>query len=215
MSPPKKPSPPSWRASELPSYTGPDDGPTDFHKDGTTPAPFQGHRWLPVRKPLEDHYDLQRTAASTLSYDAFGPSLKNWASTAQTHYSFLEHLEADDTWRYKFDKWDYQYQRLSINFLGIRGKDILDCFPFPQFDDEAYITEVRSKQIGRHVIVDGGGLVVHFSFNPQFTSHEEKAVGWTDLLSRYALYAEEHVCTPSLVPTTPSTPSNSTSVPGR
>ncbi|KAJ6437100.1 para-nitrobenzyl esterase [Purpureocillium lavendulum] len=155
----------SWRPSSIPPYRGPASGPKGFYKNGSTPAPYQGHRWLPVLYSKEVPYDISLTAASTLTYNAWGPSLYNWAAAAQTHYSFLTHLERDDIWRYRFDFWDYTYERLSINFIAIRGQDIIDVFPIPRDDDEAYLTVER----------------------PQ-------ALRWTDILERYRLYAEEDGC---------------------
>lgn len=184
----------SWRASELPPYEGPPTGPEGFSYNGSTPAPYQGHRWLPVRLGPGETYDMAITPASTLTYYAHGPSLHNWAAGAQTHYSFLDHLEQGDISKYKFDTWDYLYERLSINFIALRGSDILDVFPFPQPDDEDYLTTVRSKELGRHVVVDGTGLAVHFAFSPQSRAHEGRGLSWTDALSRYAAYAEEKVC---------------------
>ena len=194
MDPPESSPPPSWRASDLPSYQGLPEGPPDFKIDGSTPAPAKGHRWLPVRMPLDQNYDISLTPASTLTYDAFGPSLHNWAAAAQIHYSFLQHLEQGDTWRYKFDIWDYEYERLSINFFAILGRDILDVFPFPERDDEDYLTVTRPREVGRHVLVDGTGLAVHFAFGPQYKANEGKGVAWTDLLARYRAYAEDMIC---------------------
>lgn len=184
----------TWRASELPSYEGPLTGPTNFSIDGSTPAPYQNHRWLPVRLRQNETFDISLTPASTLTYGAFGPSLNNWAAAAQTHYSFLQHLENGDIWRYKFDTWDYGYERLSINFFGIWGRDIMDVFPFPQTDDEDYLTVVRPKETQRHVVVDGTAIAVHFSFGPQYKAHGGHGLMWTDLLPRYAEYARENVC---------------------
>ena len=186
----------SWKPSTLPSYQGPPTGPDGF-RDGAAPAPFEGHRWLPVRpQPGEAPYDITLTPASTLTYDAFGPSLHNWAAAAQTHYSFLSHLERNETLKYHFDVWDYAYARLSINFLAVRGRDILDAFPFPTADDEDFLTTMRPKELGRHVVVDGAGVAVHFAFNPQYSAHEHRGVAWTDALGRYRRYAEENVCLP-------------------
>lgn len=131
---------------------------------------------------------------STVTYDAFGPSLDNWAAAAQIHYSFLQHLEQGDIWRYKFDVWDYAYQRLSINFFGIKGKDVMDTYPFPQEDDEDYLTVVRPKQLQRHVVVDGTGLASHYAFGAQYHAHGGKGLTWTDVLSRYREYAKEMIC---------------------
>ena len=194
MQKPDTPPAPSWRASELPSYNGLPAGPKGFDPKGSTPAPYEGHRWLPVRLGPGQLYDMALSPANTLTYEAFGPSLKNWAAAAQAHYSFLQHLEQGDTRKYHFDTWDYQYERLSINFFAIRGSDILDVFPFPESDDEKYLTVVRSKQLKRHVVVDGTGLAVHFAFNPQRRAHNGQALAWTDALDRYRAYAEENVC---------------------
>lgn len=181
-----------WRTSALPDFDGPTDGPPTFAKNGSTPAPYEGHRWLPVRPPKD--VDIASTPASTLTYDPFGPGLLNWAAAAQTHASFLSHLEKNETALYHFSIWDVAYARLSINFLAIRGRDVMDVFPFPKPDDEDYLTRVRPREVGRHVVVDGGALAAHFAFRSQRIAHEGRALGWTDLLGRYGDYAEEMVC---------------------
>jgi hypothetical protein len=191
MHPPKSKPATSWRASELPAYEGPLTGPEGFDPDGSTPAPYEGHRWLPVRN---DNFDISDSPSRTLTYDAYGPSWLNWAASAQTHYSFLQHLEQNKTSKYKFDIWDYAYERLSINFLVLRGKDVLDVFPFPEKDDELYLTTIRPKELGRHVVVDGTGIATHFAFRTQRDAHGGKGLAWTDALSRYRAYAQEKVC---------------------
>ncbi|KAL1851637.1 hypothetical protein Daus18300_012510 [Diaporthe australafricana] len=196
MKKPKK-TPPvsSWRASELPPYSGPASGPKDFAIDGSSPAPYENHRWLPVPLPAgESTHDMSDYPVSTATYDAHGPSLGNWALAAQIHYSFLQHLEQNDTHRYKFDVWDYAYDRLSINFFAIRGRDIIDCFPFPQHDDEDYLTVKRPKELGRRVVMDGTGIAVHYAFGPQYRAHDRHGLTDTDLLPRYRAYAQEMVC---------------------
>ncbi len=142
----------------------------------------------------KESYDIALTPASTLTYEAFGRLLKNEAAAAQTHYSFLSHLERNETDKYHFGTWDYGYERLSINFFAIRGKDIIDAFPFPIPDDEKYLTEKRPRELGRHVIVEGTGLAVHFSFSPQRRVHDDRSLEWTDLLGRYRGFAEENIC---------------------
>lgn len=139
-------------------------------------------------------FDITLTPASTLTYDPFGPGLKNWAAAAQTHYSFLSHLEKNETDLYRFNIWDVSYSRLSINFLAIRGRDVMDVFPFPKMDDEDYLTRVRPKEVGRHVVVDGAALATHFAFRSQRIAHEERALDLTDLLGKYGDYAEEMAC---------------------
>ncbi|KAK0611383.1 hypothetical protein B0T14DRAFT_530259 [Immersiella caudata] len=193
----------SWRASELPSYKGPRDGPEGFNPDGSTPAPFKGHRWLPVREkpavpaPTEENkkgFPDPPYPVTKVTYDAFGPSLRNWGAGAQLHYSFLQHVERGETWKYKFKIWDYQYDRVSINFFGIRGGDIMDVYPFPKGDDEGYLTVDRPRELRRHVVVAGEGLAVHFAFGPQYKAHDKKGLADTDLFSRYQAYADEMVC---------------------
>ncbi|KAF2973327.1 hypothetical protein GQX73_g354 [Xylaria multiplex] len=177
----------SWRASQLPSYTGPPEGPHNFNLDGSTPAPFEGHRWLPVRNtPDENAQQIVRPSpASTLTFSAWGTAVTNWAVAAQAHYSFLHHLEQGDTWRYKFNTWNFNYERLAINFIAIRGKDIMSSFPFPQDDDEEYLTCTRPKELGRPVVVDGNALVSHFAFALQRQPHNGRSIMWTDALARY------------------------------
>jgi hypothetical protein len=66
-----------------------------------------------VRSPQGKQSNLTKFPVSALTYDPFGPgNIKNWAAAAQIHYSFLQHLEQADAWRYKFNTWDYIYERL-------------------------------------------------------------------------------------------------------
>lgn len=189
------PSETSWRASELPPYKGPANGPDDFKIDGSTAAPFPGHRWLPVRHENKDEYeDPTKFPASTLTYDPYGPSLDNWATAAQLHYSFLQHLENNETSLYKFAIWDYHYARISINFIAFRGGDIMDAYPFPNKDDEMFLTVEHAKKIGKHVVVAGDGLAVHYAFRPQRRAHNGHGITDTDVLPRYTAYAKEMVC---------------------
>ncbi|KAE9983893.1 hypothetical protein EG327_005314 [Venturia inaequalis] len=187
-----------WRASELPEWTGP---PLNEFLDestwnSTTPSPFPGHRWLPVNNTK---LDITDTPAGQLTYDSHGPGWRDWRIAAQTHYSFLQHLEEDALWRYKFNLWDYQYYRVSVNFIGFWGDDIVDAYPFPIADDEAYLTMQRPKELGRHVVLDGTVVSLHFAFSVQRRGpDEEKSPGGglyhTDLLKRYKAYADEMVC---------------------
>ncbi|GAM34290.1 hypothetical protein TCE0_015f01767 [Talaromyces pinophilus] len=180
---------PCWRPSKLPPHTERSEGASGFCADGTTPAPFQGHRWLPLRSdPAKPRKELPN---DTVIFDAWGPNTENWAVGAQTHYSFLQHLEQNTTWRYKFDTWNMDHMRLAITFLAIRGKDIIDSFPFSCDDDEYYLTCIRPKELARPVVINGTGLAAHFAFNPQRVAHDGKSIMWTDLLDRYRLVAAE------------------------
>jgi hypothetical protein len=114
--------------------------------EGSVHAPFRGHRWLPV-SPKDR--DIDNTPAGALRFDSHGPGWTDWSIAAQTHYSFLQHVEQNDLWRYKFNMWDYHYYRLSVNFIGFWGDDIVDAFPFPSRDDEEYLTVTRPRELGR------------------------------------------------------------------
>jgi hypothetical protein len=163
--------------------------------DGSSAAPFPGHRWLPVGQGDEGkHEDPTKYPDSTLTYDAHGPSLHTWAAAAQLHYTFLQHLEKNETSRYKFGTWDYHYDRISINFIAVRGEDIIAVYPFPEKDDEKFLTVEYARKMGKHVVVAGDAIVVHFAFGPQRHAHSGRGVTDTDLLGRYRAYAEEMVC---------------------
>lgn len=183
----------TWRLSELPKFHGSIDGPPGFRIDGSTPAPCQGHRWLHVSpsQGKANAFDPSLFPCSTLGLTVRGPNTTNWAAAAQAHYSLLHHLEARDTSQYRFGICDFMYERCSINFIAIRGRDILDAFPFAIGDDEEFFTRVRPKELGRRVVVDGTGLVAH----EQRTANNGAALMWTDLLARYRAYAEELTAT--------------------
>jgi len=194
MTAPSSPPAKSWRASELPAYNGPVTGPKGWKSDGSVASPFVGHRWLPVRGKQEITGEEPVFPASTVTYDAFGPGLRNWGAAAQLQYSFLQHLENGEIWKFKFGVWDYHYDRVSINFFAIRGGDIMDAYPFPKEDDEGYLAVDRPKELHRHVVVVGDAIAVHFAFGPQRWAHDGHGLAETDLLSRYSAYAEEMVC---------------------
>ncbi|KAH0557065.1 hypothetical protein GP486_005146 [Trichoglossum hirsutum] len=173
----------SWRASELPAWTGPSTYTVQNSVDFT--PPYQGHRWL----PLTNGENTDRTPISGTEYHPHGPGWKVWPVAAQEHYSFLENLEKDPMMSsYRFELWDSVYDRLSINFIAFLGDDILDTGPMPG-DDELYLTVTLPKKLGRHVAIDGSTLVTHFSYGAQWDG-----LSSTDLLMRYKAYAEEMVC---------------------
>lgn len=136
---------PAWRASELPTWQGPPNfNFTDFflaHPNGA----FPGHRWLPLRGKCNN----DNTPITLTHYDAFGEGWLFWYIAAQQHYSFLEHLENNELFRYKFPRWDYNYQRMGIQFVAIMGDDINKGKPITTHDDEMYWSEVMTKMTGR------------------------------------------------------------------
>ncbi len=222
--------PSTWRASELPLWAPPHENFTFDHRytrNGTNivnesyPAPFKGHRWLPVGSDA----DIMDTPITAASYNKGGPGFYSWVVAAQTHYSFLQNLENHDLWKYKFDIWDYDYERLSINFICVWGDDIVDNRPFGVNDDERFLTMILPPRLKRResspfpplqhqqsrltltldAVLDGTALAVHFGFSKQVQGHGRipgTAKTWnlgyglrdTDVLDRYRAYAEENIC---------------------
>ncbi len=155
----------TWRASELPSWQGPDDfvfpladkGEDTYGslKAGEPGAPpFDGHRWLPLRNSTDEMY---RTPISKIEYAVWGTGWTSWAIAAQQHYSFLEHLEKGTTALYHFGSgldnveegiWDAGYTRLSINFVAVWGDDVLDVLPIVGSDEE-YLTVDAPRRLKR------------------------------------------------------------------
>ncbi|KAF1981766.1 hypothetical protein K402DRAFT_398289 [Aulographum hederae CBS 113979] len=176
--PPETPKPASgWKASALPRWQGPD----NFTVTDDFVAPYPHHRWLPSDS-------IDDTPIMTASYGAFSAALWHWTIAAQEHFSFFEHLEKNELWRYKFHHWDYFYQRMGIQFIAIMGQDINRAKPIDR-DDEAYFSEVVPKKLKRHAVVDGRAVVAHYSFNPQI-----EGMSSTDILDRYRAYAIENIC---------------------
>jgi hypothetical protein len=176
-----------WRASHLPTWSGPEDfSALDFESQQIP------HRWLPLPIDANDASSyfkaLERTPVMEASYDAFGPTLYHWTIAAQQHYSFLQHLENNEVWRYKFHIWDYYTRRLGIQFIAIMGHDINAAKPIEQ-DDEGYFSEKMPLRTKRHAVVDGRALAAHYSFGPQREGMET-----TDVLERYRSFAEENIC---------------------
>ena len=143
---------PSWRASELPTWRGPSNytihpnftESENYKIKETFKAPFKGHRWL----PLGPKTDIDKTPAAVVKYSWKGAGYYSWVVGAQVHYSFLENLENDELWRYKFDMWDYHHDRISINFICVWGDDIVNNRPFAS-DDEKFLTITLTKRLGR------------------------------------------------------------------
>lgn len=74
------------------------------------------------------------------------------------------------------------------------ARDIMDASSFPTADDTAFLTVTRPKELGKPVVVDGAGLVAHFTFNKQKNPHNDRALRWSDLSLRYRDYVEGFIC---------------------
>lgn len=184
-----------WRPSSLPPWTGPED--FDFSFPMINPAPFKHHRWL----RLPENSDIEKTPIGIMGegsheqYIANSTAYKSWTIAAQQHYSFLTHLENDELYRYKFDLWNYHYDRLTINFLAFWGKDIVENGVTGS--DEQYLTVTLPKKLRRPAVLDGAAMAVHFGFHRQVYGHggpPGQALNDTDLIFRYRSFADEYIC---------------------
>jgi len=125
---------PDWKISKLPRITSSTDS-EEAYKALAYP-----HRWLPA------DVNMDFTPVSATEYNAFGPGWNDWRIAAQQHYSFFQNAEkgASGLAKYKFDTWDMNYERLSINMVTVWGKDVIKAFPIPR-DDEAHLTQTVSR----------------------------------------------------------------------
>ena len=103
------------------------------------------HRWIPTRNLSL----LYKTPVAKSEYNAFGNNLHFWPLAAQAHYSLLQNIEEKRLGRYfmvhgsdeeAVSTWDMNGSRISINFMVIKGKDIIDNISNLQPDDENKLT---------------------------------------------------------------------------
>ncbi|PGH05499.1 hypothetical protein AJ79_06806 [Helicocarpus griseus UAMH5409] len=176
---------PPWRASQLPSW----EGPSDFEFPlGVGTSPYPNHRWLPLRDG--NRSSIYRTPIQHAPCSPWGETYGKWSLAAQQHFSFFESLEKNETDVYDFARsgiWDMGFERISINFIAIWGRDVIDHLPLN--DDEAMLTKSIPRQLSRPVLVATGALASHYSFTSQVNDLRE-----TDILSRYRAYANELIC---------------------
>ena len=154
-------------------------------------------RWLPLPNTPTN---LLKTPAANASWpNPHGGNtffrydngyIDSWASAAQTHYSFLDHLEhspdIEQVYSLGSNLWDQHYERYSINFLAVRAGSIGNRTLSPT--DEIAISMRIGHQDNKRFLVDTQALISHFEFHPQ------GKILQTDLLARYLLYANENVC---------------------
>lgn len=135
-----------WRASHLPKWEAPPEmGLFGWMPDDFFSPPFEGHRWLPLApgtqgSPLVDHTPVKSVqyTITSINYE----DLRGWwwwPAGAQLHYSFLSRIEDRSLWRYKFRTWDFENERLGIQFIAIWGSDIIASKPIPA-DDEYHLS---------------------------------------------------------------------------
>jgi hypothetical protein len=195
---------PLWRASELPLWKEPagfepperiSDWESSFEGETSTPEDLPKHRWLPV--PGQNA--LYHTPITQTEFRGGGAGLLSWAIAAQQHYSFLDHLENNRKYLYTLSHgspdatdtiWDMTGERLSINFIALRGETILENLDQLEAfkDDEQYLTVELPKQLNKQLTVQTNALGAHYSFSKQHI------LDHTDILARYCAYAIENVC---------------------
>lgn len=123
---------------------------------------------------------------------AYADEIESWQMGVQTHYSFLEHLENNELYRYHLTDgsgdgiWDMQFERYSLNFMAVKAGRIAEKKLW--MNDEVEITMGFTHEAKMPWLVDTRAIVSHFSFGSQ---HE---VLKTDVLARYLGYANEMVC---------------------
>lgn len=152
----------SWRASELPAYTGAvpdryDFGPCERWDKcalGEVGGPtYDGHRWLPLPN---DSANLMRTPMAQAEYSPWGKGWTSWAIGAQQHYSFLANLEQGSLHKYWFGEetglWNMQYGRYNLNFLAMWGHDVATRLPATGDDEEEYTVTIP-QALGRRELL--------------------------------------------------------------
>ncbi|KAG5662971.1 hypothetical protein KAF25_000907 [Fusarium avenaceum] len=171
-----------WKPSKLPSWKGPESfSLASWESDGVK------HRWLPLNKNRKDHI-LDTTPIEGTEYHPMGRGWTEWKIGAQEHFSFFENLEKKKLSAYKFDTWDFQYERMGIQFVALLGKDINQAKPI-EADDENHFSCNMPRTLGRHAVADGRGVVAHYSFGIQ-----REGMDHTDVLDRYRSFALDNIC---------------------
>ncbi|KAM0501541.1 hypothetical protein ACHAP8_004529 [Fusarium lateritium] len=176
------PSNEEWSSLHLPPWNGPE----SFSIQEWDPEGIK-HRWLPLDKGGEDHV-LDTTPIEATEYDPMGRGWTEWTIGAQEHFSFFENLVKNKLSAYKFDTWDFQYERMGIQFVALLGRDINRAKPI-EADDENHFSCIMPRILGRHAVADGRGVVAHYSFGSQRAGMDQ-----TDVLDRYRSFASNHIC---------------------
>ncbi|KAF4998332.1 hypothetical protein FGRMN_3212 [Fusarium graminum] len=171
-----------WSPSGLPSWNGPE----SFSLAEWKPEDIK-HRWLPLKRGGKDHI-LDTTPIEATEYRPMGRGWTEWKIGAQEHFSFFDNLHNKKLSAYKFDSWDFQYERMGIQFVALLGKDINIAKPIAA-DDEHHFSCTMPRTLGRHAIADGRGVAAHYSFGIQRAGMDR-----TDVLDRYRSFARENIC---------------------
>ncbi|KAF5969526.1 hypothetical protein FBULB1_10205 [Fusarium bulbicola] len=172
-----------WNPSNLPPWNGPEGFSSENweHNDTT-------HRWLPLDEGGKDHI-LDTTPIEATEYNPMGRGWTQWTIGAQQHFSFFENLWKKKLSAYKFETWDFQYERMGIQFVALLGRDINRAKPI-EADDENHFSCNMPRALGRHAVADGRGVAAHYSFGSQRAGMDR-----TDIIDRYRSFARNNICT--------------------
>ncbi len=180
---------PRWRASELPEWIGPADFHAPESRDdwndyikSLVPRPqyekeagdeseewhheLPLHRWLPVKGKGA----IAKTPISQTENGAFGGGWWSWAIAAQQHYSFFDNLERGRKNVYYISHgsdepndaiWDNTGDRISINFLALRGETVLDNMKklVESENDEVFFSEDLPRLMNRSEFLPNDNFV--------------------------------------------------------
>jgi hypothetical protein len=108
-------------------------------------TPLQ-YRWLPLRGAT--HHGPDDTPIRRTEYNPFGTGWSRWPIAAQEHLSFFSNLEVNNLDVYKFAVWDFNYERMGIQFIAMMGVDINVAKPIEK-DDERHFSETMTKRTRR------------------------------------------------------------------
>lgn len=87
------------------------------------------------------------------------------------HRTFLDDLIKNDIQKYMFDSWELDaYQRFAINCICWWGQDV-DGEMNGHRDEEAWLSMIQPKKLGRPNMICGTSLVSHFAFYKQRKPH--------------------------------------------
>ena len=145
--------PPDWRVSTLPSSSLEE---VQTMADWPEPPEFR-HRWLPMRNATID--DCPMRAGLNCS------GRPQWECAAIGHMTLFAHLEnsnpfpdvidLDNERIYDFGVWDFHgisYDRWSINFFVVWGREIIEARPVPE-DDEQHFSSNHPKALRKRTLL--------------------------------------------------------------
>lgn len=187
--------PHAWRASALPDWKSetPEEIPRwpdkENNENGSATlaaigavggAPYQYHRWLPLR---HNDSDIYSTPIAETEWRYGSNNQKRWALGAQSHYSLLENLEKGQLQRYMMaggtGTFNMRHFHANVNLMAVWGKDIQENMPYGGGGwDEMVLTVDIPKALHRGSYTCAAFLLFSFS------SPRSSVLFWHTPLSR-------------------------------